>query len=362
MKTIIHPAAISAAHTFAELGKPFLSAVRTLAESGEPIYQVCGPISTGGAGNMHDNIAIFARAIVALDEKLTLYVVDQMPYEDAMQRIKEVEKKNPATDYHESLLHDFYLPVFTCGCVTTLVFLPGWIESTGSRWEYLQAKRLGIQTIQFIDDWETALQNATFISDITQEILPEKYTAWEYDAAIKDARAIFVKKASPSEYGGIQTITCCRPKSLYDQIMIKLKRIRTLQLKEEKGIAPSVNENKKGEFLAVINYAIVTLLRMDHGDQLERYPSERVFELYDEKVKLIKNLMIAKNSDYGEAWRDMYQDSFVDLPISKMLRIRSLNEVNTTDRISEGIDANYHDIVNYCVFALIMMMEGKHTA
>ena len=359
MTTIVDSAAIEAAQTFAELGKPFLTAVEELAQSQSTgmIYQVCGPISTGGKGSIADNLAIFQRAINAIDS-MGFSVINQMPYEDAMQRIKVNIEKNPDSDYHDSLLEDFYLPVFTSGYVKVLIFLPGWRQSTGSKWEYLQAKRFGIQTLEFKENWEELLANATKIQDVAFEILPESCTAWEYDNAVQSARSIFMKKLH--DYGGLEATAHLREPSLLDQIYIKLARLATLQDKEIRGEMQKIQDSKQSEFQGVINYCIIALMRRGLGATLLQKSHEEITKLYDEKVEEIKSLMLAKNSDYGEAWREMVQMSYVDLSLVKIARVKSIMALKEKTKASEGIDANYHDIVNYCIFALIMIMEGKH--
>jgi Nucleotide modification associated domain 1 len=282
-----------------------------------------------------------------------------MPYEDAMQRIKEHIEKNPTTDYHDSLLEDFYLPVFKSGCVKVLVFLPGWRKSTGSKWEYLQAKCLGIQTREFKENWEKLLANATSIDDLTVVISPELCTEWEYDNAIQSSRSIFMQKLH--DYGGLEATAYLRESSLLDQIYIKLARLATLQDKEIRGEKQLIQDSKQSEFKGVINYCIIALMRRGLGSELLQKSHEEITKLYDGKVEEIKSLMLAKNSDYGEAWRFMQQTSYVDLSRVKIARVKSIMALKEKTKASEGVDANYHDIVNYCVFALIMIMEGKHT-
>ena len=172
-------------------------------------------------------------------------------------------------------------------------------------------------------------------------------TDQRYDSAIKGCKQIFLKKTN--DYGTSWRVY--RTISIADQIYIKAKRIRNIQ---ETGVQ-KINDDVAGEFKGIINYAIIGLIQLDiQNEEVEEIPLEEVTKLYDAKVVLTKKLMEDKNHDYGEAWRDMSQESFVDLILSKVLRIKRIiqNEGKTLE--SEGIDANYSDIINYAVFALII--------
>ena len=163
-----------------------------------------------------------------------------------------------------------------------------------------------------------------------------KNTSQEYDAVISICRKLFINKMS--DYGCAWRIL--RLPSLTDQIFIKAQRIRSLQENEVR----KVDEDETGEFIGIINYSIMALIQLELG--VVEQPDldiDRATKLYDEKVALTKSLMEAKNHDYGEAWRAMSQESFVDLILMKILRIKQilLNEGKTL--ISEGIDANYVD-------------------
>lgn len=178
-------------------------------------------------------------------------------------------------------------------------------------------------------------------------------TITQYDGAVEACRDIFLKKAT--DYGTSWRVL--RPISIVDQIFIKAQRIRTIQ---EKGVQ-LVNDNVTSEFKGIVNYAVIGLIQ-DGLDQeaVEDLPVARVQQLFDEKIGIAKRIMEDKNHDYGEAWRDMSQESFTDLILMKLMRIRQilLNEGRTL--ISEGIDANFIDIINYSLFALILIEEGKH--
>jgi len=122
-----------------------------------------------------------------------------------------------------------------------------------------------------------------------------------------------------------------------------------------------VEEDKTGEFRAMVNYGVIGLIQLGFGnDSLEELPVGEVERLYDEKIAMVRAVMLDKNHDYGEAWREMSQESFVDLILMKLLRIRQILANDGKTLISEGIDSNYTDIVNYSLFALILIGEGKH--
>lgn len=178
-------------------------------------------------------------------------------------------------------------------------------------------------------------------------------TAVQYDKIIDSCKNVFLKKSS--DYGTSWRVY--RTISVADQIYIKAKRIRTIQEKKEQKIGDDV----KSEFEGILNYAIIGLIQLDiNDDSIEQLPVEEVAERYNQKVEAAKNLMSNKNHDYGEAWREMSQESFVDLTLSKILRIKQIISNKGVTLISEGIDANFYDILNYSVFALIMIDEGKH--
>lgn len=185
-------------------------------------------------------------------------------------------------------------------------------------------------------------------------------TLKQYDEAVKKCRDIFEKKSQ--DYGGQKAVSILREISLLDQIYIKLKRVRTLQEKEVRKEEKKVADKKDTEFMGVINYCICALMRRKHGDELLSMKIESLMELYDTIITEIRDLMLAKNSDYGEAWRDMKQESFVDLSLQKWFRVEAIHDNNEQLLASEGVAANFHDIVNYNIFALILIAEGKHTA
>jgi hypothetical protein len=178
-------------------------------------------------------------------------------------------------------------------------------------------------------------------------------TIQQYDEAIKSCRDIFIKKTN--DYGTAWRVL--RTISVVDQIFIKAKRIRTIQEKQLQKIGDSI----ASEFKGILNYAVIGLVQLElPADAPEELGVDETARLYDHQVAAAKNLMADKNHDYGEAWRDLSQESFTDLILSKLLRIRQIIANNGKTLISEGIDANYHDIINYAAFALILIGEGKH--
>ena len=177
-----------------------------------------------------------------------------------------------------------------------------------------------------------------------------KKTSQQFDKVIEKAREIFVKKMS--DYGSAWRVL--RMPSFTDQMYIKASRIRQLQESKER----KVDESEIPEFLGLINYAAMALIQLDKGVAKEPdMELEEAVRLYDEKIAEAKSLMEAKNHDYGEAWRDMRISSITDLIIQKLYRVKQIEENEGKTSISEGIDANYLDIINYAVFALILFME-----
>ena len=178
-------------------------------------------------------------------------------------------------------------------------------------------------------------------------------TIQQYDEAIAECRDIFIKKVK--DYGTSWRVL--RMISIVDQIFIKAQRIRTIQEKKEQKIADDI----RGEFVGMMNYAIIALIQMKIGNTVveDLLPADAEAS-YDETANHAKALMMDKNHDYGEAWRDMSQESFVDLILVKLLRIKQIISNEGKTIISEGIDANFTDIINYSLFALILIKEGKH--
>lgn len=172
-------------------------------------------------------------------------------------------------------------------------------------------------------------------------------TSQEYDQVITLCRNLFIKKMK--DYGSAWRIL--RLPSLTDQIFIKAQRIRSLQENEVR----KVNEDERSEFIGIINYSIMALIQLDLGIAVQPdLDVEKATELYDAKVTLTKELMENKNHDYGEAWRDMRVSSLTDLILQKILRVKQIEDNKGKTLVSEGIDANYQDMINYAVFALIL--------
>lgn len=177
-------------------------------------------------------------------------------------------------------------------------------------------------------------------------------TEQQYDEVIATCRALFINKMK--DYGSAWRIL--RLPSLTDQIFIKAQRIRSLQQNEVR----KVNEDESSEFIGIINYSVMALIQLEKG--VVEQPDlnlEEVTALYDEKIAETKNLMLNKNHDYGEAWRDMRVSSLTDLIIQKLLRVKQIEDNQGKTLVSEGIDANYQDMINYSVFALIHINENS---
>jgi len=171
-------------------------------------------------------------------------------------------------------------------------------------------------------------------------------TSKEYDAVIEGCRSLFIKKMS--DYGSAWRIL--RIPSLTDQIFIKAQRIRQLQENEVR----MVDEGEKSEFIGIINYSIMALIQLEKGvvETPDLSPEEAII-LYDKHSTISKELMMNKNHDYGEVWREMRVSSLTDLILQKLLRVKQIEDNKGKTLVSEGIDANYQDMINYAVFAMI---------
>ena len=176
-------------------------------------------------------------------------------------------------------------------------------------------------------------------------------TITEYDSIIKKCKDIFANKMK--DYGSAWRIL--RISSLTDQIFIKAQRIRSI---EEKGFQ-KVQESTVNEFIGIVNYAIIGLIQLDLGvsENSEEVEYNEVMNIFEKHVKIAKDLMQAKNHDYGEAWRDMRISSLTDLILQKILRVKQIEDNKGSTLVSEGIDANYLDMLNYAVFALIKLEQ-----
>ncbi len=177
-------------------------------------------------------------------------------------------------------------------------------------------------------------------------------TSKQYDQVIEQCRQLFVNKMK--DYGPSWRIL--RPRSVTDQIFIKAKRIRTLEISQ----TSMVGEDMWPEFIGIINYGIIGLIQLKLGfSDVIDIDKKRALQLYDKYIAETKQLMIAKNTDYGEAWRDMRVSSYTDLILTKIQRTKEIENHNGETLVSEGIDANYQDMINYAVFALIKHNEQQ---
>jgi hypothetical protein len=182
-----------------------------------------------------------------------------------------------------------------------------------------------------------------------------KDTLRQYENEVKHCRDIFLKKTV--DYGTSWRVL--RMISILDQLYIKAKRIRTIQDVGQQ----RVGEDIRGEFQAIVNYGIIGLIQLGLKESdIEELGADKTAVLYDEQILFVKKIMANKNHDYGEAWREMSQESFADLILMKLQRMRQILANDGKTLISEGVDANLTDIINYALFALISISEGRHPA
>lgn len=179
-------------------------------------------------------------------------------------------------------------------------------------------------------------------------------TVREFAVQTARCREIFQKKMI--DYGTSWRIM--RPMSLTDQIYIKACRIRSL---EEKMGCGAVDEGIEPEFIGIVNYCAMALIQLKLGSG-ESIPHEEALRLYDQAIQTSTRLMLDKNHDYDEAWRGMRVSSFTDIILQKLLRTKEIESHEGRTLISEGVDANYMDMINYALFALIKMTEAKNSA
>lgn len=173
-------------------------------------------------------------------------------------------------------------------------------------------------------------------------------TVQEYVVAFAKCKDIFIKKMK--DYGCAWRIL--RLPSLTDQIFIKAQRIRSIEMKGSQ----KVGEDIRNEFIGIVNYSIIALIQLEKGvAEQPDMQSEEVQSLYERFYKESNDLMQSKNHDYGEAWRDMRVSSLTDLILQKLLRVKQIEDNEGKTLISEGIDANYFDMINYSIFALIKL-------
>lgn len=170
----------------------------------------------------------------------------------------------------------------------------------------------------------------------------------QFDLVIAECRELFENKAK--DYGTSWRIL--RPASITDQIFIKAQRIRTIQEKK----IQKVEDGIRSEFIGILNYSIMALIQIDPPEETDLNP-EMVTNLFNQKAQKARDLLQNKNHDYGEAWRDLRISSMVDLILMKLLRVKQIENNDGKTIVSEGLDANYLDIINYSVFCLIRISE-----
>ena len=177
-------------------------------------------------------------------------------------------------------------------------------------------------------------------------------TKQQFEHVIGLCRDLFSKKLH--DYGAAWRIM--RPTSLTDQILIKAERIRSI---EEKGVA-KINEGIRPEFVGIVNYGIIALIQLELGySKTEDIDEKQALELYDKYARKALELMLAKNHDYDEAWRSMRISSYTDLILMKIYRTKQIELLDGQTLVSEGVDANYMDMINYSVFGLIKLEFGE---
>lgn len=177
-------------------------------------------------------------------------------------------------------------------------------------------------------------------------------TSLQYDTAIAICRQLFLAKNK--DYGTSWRIM--RLTTITDQLMIKAKRIRNI---EENGVQ-QIGDDIQSEYIGIVNYCIMGLIQLSFKDEGELELSiEKLTDLYDGSVAATKDLMMKKNHDYGEVWREMRVSSFTDILLVRLLRIKQIEDNRGNTLISEGIDANLQDMINYAVFALIRLAEQQ---
>lgn len=177
-------------------------------------------------------------------------------------------------------------------------------------------------------------------------------TIQQFDKALATCRDVFEKKLS--DYGASWRIM--RPEALTDQIFIKAKRIRSLEIKRHS----AVGEGILPEFIGIVNYGIIGIIQLEHGfADTKDIDAATALKWYDEVASRVRELMIAKNHDYDEAWRMMRVLSYTDLILTKIQRTKEIEDHLGATRVSEGIDANYMDMVNYAVFGIIKLTDGE---
>ena len=175
-------------------------------------------------------------------------------------------------------------------------------------------------------------------------------TLKQYDSIIANCKDIFSKKMK--DYGTAWRVL--RPSSITDQLYIKAKRISTIEIVGES----KVDEGVVPEYVAIVNYCVMGLVQLELGpSDSNELSNDEVLKIYESHIETARSLMINKNSDYGEAWREMRVSSITDLILMKLHRTKQIEDNKGETLISEGIDANYHDMMNYAIFAMILLEE-----
>jgi len=198
--------------------------------------------------------------------------------------------------------------------------------------------------------WRGLINILKIYSKFIANLIEMEATQKEYQEIVSQCRSLFEKKMK--DYGAAWRIL--RLPSLTDQIFIKAQRIRSLQMQTTR----KVDEGEVSEFIGIVNYSVMALIQIKLGaSEQVNMNLEVALKEYDEQIQIIFELMLNKNHDYGEAWRDMRVSSLTDLILQKLLRVKQIEENQGKTLVSEGIDANYHDMVNYAIFALIHLKE-----
>lgn len=184
------------------------------------------------------------------------------------------------------------------------------------------------------------------------EVSAIEETLKEYDQAFALCSELF--EAKTSDYGTAWRIL--RPSSLTDQLFIKANRIRTIQETNES----KVDEGIESEFIGIVNYSLMAIIQcgLSDGHAME-LPKQEAIDRYRAAFEETRQLMIRKNHDYGEAWRDMRVSSLTDLILMKVLRVKQIEDNNGKTKVSEGVEANYEDMANYALFALVLLARGE---
>ena len=192
--------------------------------------------------------------------------------------------------------------------------------------------------------------NNNFLS-LGEYFIKMQHTINQYNEVSAVCRSLFEKKLA--DYGAAWRVL--RPSSVTDQIYIKVNRIRTLQMTDKK----MIDEDEEEGFIAIVNYSVIALIQLDRGvsEVLGKEDKTEIMALYDDFIQKARDLMEKKNHDYGEVWRDMRISSMTDLIYQKILRTKQIEDNEGKTLVSEGLEANYFDMLNYAVFCLIKLSE-----